>query len=186
MNKEFRKRNRNKFVTEIVDPKAHAKAWSHYLQRPEFRRMSFRENKWFSALMICMNPTEAVRMAYPKCKHENANRVSYYLMRKFNLAIAELLEYMGLGLEEDVKDLIRLRKAKVKKYFANTKGIVVDEREDDDNMCQLEALKLCLRLKGLLADKVEVSGEIKLNLADRARNARERVEKRLALPIGIN
>ena len=66
---------------------------------------------------------------------------------------------MGLDDEQDVNDLLRLRKAKVTKHFTH-EGKVIDEREYEDNQTQLKALEVTLKLKGHLRNRVEHSGKV--------------------------
>ena len=83
----------------------------------------------------------------------------------------DFLARMGLTDEEDVADLIRLRKAqKVQRcdvYLKNVDGKMVINKNSndfidvDDNQTQLKALEMTLKLKSKFPkDKVEVSGNI--------------------------
>lgn len=103
--------------------------------------------------------TEAAMRSFD-CKDRKVARVvGSNLLTKLNIQFVELMEKMGLDDEQDVNDLLRLRKAKVTKHFTH-EGKVIDEREYEDNQTQLKALEVTLKLKGHLRNRVEHSGKV--------------------------
>lgn len=132
--------------------------------------LTYKQRKFRSELFKTFNPTEAAMRAYDCKNRDTARVIASQNLTKLNISFNDLLSKMGLTDEEDVQDLIRLRKATkqiscniyIKKNgkMQEADGKSLDFIEVDDNTIQLKALELTLKLKGHLRDKVEHSGEI--------------------------
>jgi hypothetical protein len=124
---------------------------------------------------LLLTPTECALQIYD-CKDKKvAAVIASQNLTKLNLTHTDIMERMGLSDEEDVADLIRLRKAKKvqscnilvsKDADGNT---VVNENsndfiEVDDNHVQLKALELTCRLKGKLNNDKSVVNNNQVNL----------------------
>ena len=125
----------------------------------------------FSNLLL--TPTECALQTY-NCKDKNvATVIAGQNLRKLCLTHDDLMIRMGMSDEQDVADLIRLRKAKKvqscnilvsKDADGNT---VVNENsndfiEVDDNHTQLKALELTCRLKGRLTQNI--NNQVNINI----------------------
>jgi len=132
--------------------------------------LTYKQRKFRSELIKTMSPTDAAMSAYD-CKSRDVARViACQNLTKLNITFKDLMEKMGLTDEEDIKDLMRLRKATkqiscniyIKKdgEMLGADGKSMDFIEVDDNQTQLKALELTMKLKGHLRDKIEHSGEI--------------------------
>jgi len=94
-----------------------------------------------------LSPTDIAHRTYT-CKNDNVARtIASRNMRALRLTFKDTLERIGLTDERDATDLLRLRGAKITKFFAH-KGTVLDEREVEDNDVQLRALELTRKIKG--------------------------------------
>jgi hypothetical protein len=114
-------------------------------------RLTTRQRKFVRALIRTLEPTEAAMQSY-RCKDRKVARViASQLLTKLNISMADLMDKCGLGLERDIADLIRLRNAKITKFFTY-KGQIVDKREYEDNITQFKALELSMKLKGIFRD----------------------------------
>jgi len=127
--------------------------------------LTYKQRIFRSELFKTFNPTEAAMKAYD-CKNKNvAAVIASQNLKKLNISFADLMERMGLTDEEDIKDLMRMRKATkqiscniyIKKNgeMKGADGNSLDFIEVDDNQIQLKALELTMKLKGHLRDKVE-------------------------------
>lgn len=94
---------------------------------------------------------------------------------KLEFSATELMDKMGLSLEEDIKDLKRLRKAKATKFFSH-EGQVIDQKDCDDNATQTKALEISLKLRGALREHVDHSMNININLAEALKEGHTRLE----------
>ena len=127
---------------------------------PSYGSMSLREKRFFRELIECGNPTEAAARAWPNSKRSSARHYACSTLKKHKIKMTELMDQMGLDLEEDIKDLIRLRKAKETKFFAH-EGKVIEQVDVEDNGTQLKALELTCKIKGHLKERVvEVNNHI--------------------------
>jgi len=127
-------------------------------------KLTTKQKDWLNAIIKYRNPTEAAFQVY-NCKNRDvASVISYQNFRKLQITMEDLMDKMGLDTEEDIKDLIRLRKAKrlqscdvyVQKdengeYKINENSN--DFMEVDDNNAQLKALELTCKLKGRLKER---------------------------------
>ena len=87
------------------------------------------------------------------CKDRKVARViASQNITKLNIDMNALMIRMGLYTEKDIEDLIRLRSAKIVKPFAH-EGVVISEPVYDDNVTQIKALELTLKLKGVLKEQ---------------------------------
>ena len=115
---------------------------------------TLKQRKFIRELIRTMSPTEAAMRSY-NCKDRGVARcVGYELLTILHISMSELMDKMGLDIEQDIKDLKKLRSAKSKKYFAH-EGVVCDEREDEDYQTQIKALEISLKLKGHLKEHKE-------------------------------
>lgn len=138
-------------------------------------KLTVKQRLFLKELVATLSPTEAAMRIY-NCKDRNSAKViASQNLTKFNFTMPELMDKMGLGIEEDISDLKRLRKAKrvigyLHQYKKNKKGeikkvdkispdeVVSNEFiEVDDNQAQLKALELSLKIKGYLKEKTEHS-----------------------------
>ena len=133
---------------------------------PKLKSPSFKQRKFRRELIKTLSPTEAAMRAYNCKSRKVAGVIASQNLAKLNISLADLMSQMGLTDEQDVMDLIRLRKA-VKQISCNifikkdgkmkgADGKTFDFIEVDDNMVQLKALELTCKLKGRLKDKQEV------------------------------
>jgi hypothetical protein len=121
------------------------------------------------------NATEAAMRTFDCKKRSTAKVIGCNLLTKLNFTAVELMEKMGLSLEEDIKDLKRLRKAKATKFFAH-EGQVIDQKDCDDNATQTKALEISLKLRGALREQVDHSMNININLAEALKEGHTRLE----------
>lgn len=133
---------------------------------PKTNGLTLKQRKFRKELLKTLSPTEAAMRAYNCKDRDSASQIAYENLRKLEISMPELMNRMGLTDEEDIKDLIRLRKA-VKQISCNVfikkdgemkgaNGKTLDFIEVDDNLTQLKALELTCKLKGHLRDKYEI------------------------------
>lgn len=127
-------------------------------------RLTVKQRRFIKELTRTLSPTEAAMRVY-KCKNRLSARViASQNLSKLNISMIELMNKMGLTLEEDMLDLKRLRKAQriqacdiyVKKDENGNYKINENSNDFinvDDNHTQLRALELSLKLKRFLNGK---------------------------------
>ncbi len=134
--------------------------------------LTVKQRIFIKELTKTLSPTEAAMRAYD-CKDRLVARViASQNLSKLNISMTELMDKMGLGLEEDIADMKRLRKGQkvvgyLNQYKKDKDGKIEKIEPDeivsnefvyvDDNPVQLKALELSLKLKGYLKDKQEHS-----------------------------
>jgi hypothetical protein len=118
--------------------------------------------------------------AYDCKNRKTAKVVGCQLLTKLNFTAVELMDKMGLSLEEDIKDLKRLRKAKATKFFSH-EGEVTGQKDYDDHLTQTKALEISLKLRGALREQVDHSMNININLAEALKEGRTRLENYASL-----
>ena len=139
---------------------------------PKTDGLTVKQQLFIKELTKTLSPTEAAMRVYDcKDRHSAANIASENLV-KLGFTMTELMESMGLGLEEDISDLKRLRKAQkvvgyLNQYKKDKDGKIEKIEPDevvsnefiyvDDNPVQLKALELSAKIKGNLKDKTEHS-----------------------------
>ena len=134
--------------------------------------LTAKQRVFIKELAKTLSPTEAAMRAY-NCKDRLVARViASENISKLNISMTELMDKMGLGVEEDLTDLKRLKNAKrvigyLHQYKKDENGKVEKAEPDetvsnefleaDDNPVQLKATELSLKLKGHLREKTEHS-----------------------------
>ena len=134
-----------------------------------------KQAKFIRQLIRTGNATKAASIAFD-CKNNHvANVLGSRMLVKIGITMPELMDKMGLSIEEDVKDLKRLRKAKMTKFFAH-EGQVISQKDCDDNATQTKALEISLKLRGALREQVDHSMNININLAEALKEGHTRLE----------
>lgn len=134
---------------------------------PKTKGLTPKQRIFQKELINTLSPTEAAMRAYDCKDRKSASQIAYENLRKLDISMAELMSQMGLTDEEDIKDLIRLRKCKKLHvcdiYVKDDNGKLKINRnsndfiEVDDNPTQLKALELTAKLKGNIEDKTKHS-----------------------------
>mgnify|MGYP001603656824 CR=1 FL=1 len=114
---------------------------------PEIKKITFKQRRWLKRTIEIQDPTKAAKEVYDCHGRTSAGTIARENCEKLGLTISRLAEYMGLDTEQDIKDLIKLRRAKTTKFFAH-EGKIVDQVDVSDNTTRLDALSLTLKLKG--------------------------------------
>ena len=79
---------------------------------PKTEGLTVKQQLFIKELIITLCPTEAAMRVYD-CKDRNsASSIASENLRKLEFTMNDILESMGLTIEEDISDLKRLRKAK--------------------------------------------------------------------------
>lgn len=159
---------------------------------PKTNGLTLKQRKFRKELLKTLSPTEAAMRAYDCKDRLVAAVIANQNLKKLNISMPELMDQMGLTDEEDIKDLMRLRKA-VKQISCNVfikkdgemkgaDGKSLDFIEVDDNLTQLKALELTCKLKGRLRDKYEIEhkGELFKQIIIFGSRAEDKLGKRLA------
>ncbi len=137
---------------------------------PKTKGLTAKQRKFIKELTKTLSPTEAAMRAY-NCKDRlSAKSIAHENLTKLDISMTELMDKMGLNTEQDIADLVELRKAtRVIGYLNQYKRkdednklekveptqVVSNEFLDvPDNHIRLKALELSFKLKGKLSDKV--------------------------------
>ena len=144
---------------------------------PDRKQLTFREHKFFQHVANGAHPTDAATLTFNVKNRRIASIRASQTLSKFSIRLPALMEAMGLTDEQDVKDLMRLRKAKTKKFFAH-EGVVITTKTTEDHGTQTRALELTMKLKGYLDDAPKVNVENNFTVIQHMREAlREREER---------
>lgn len=135
---------------------------------PKTKGLTLKQRRFQKELIKTLSPTEAAMRAY-NCKDRlSARNIASENLAKLGISMADLMDKMGLTNEEDVRDLMRLRKAQkvigyLHQYKKDEDGKIEKIEPDevvsnefvtvDDNQVQLKALELTAKLKGNIKDK---------------------------------
>ena len=138
----------------------------------DLSEMTLKQRHFFKELIATGLPTEAAMRAYDCKDRLSARNIASENLAKLGISMSELMDQMGLGLEEDIELLKKLRAAKkvvgyLHQYKKDDKGkteklspdeVISNEfLEVEDLYVQLKALELSLKIKGQLKDKTEHS-----------------------------
>ncbi len=125
----------------------------------EESNLTLKQRKWLEVYIETGNATEAARQAY-NCKDDNsAGVMGYETLRKLNIPISDLMDRMGLSegrLMKTLDDGINAMKTEVAKY----QGGIEDEKDYIDLPTRKTYLELALKIRGLLLDKLHLSGQV--------------------------
>ena len=126
--------------------------------------LTAKQRLFIKHLIRTFSPTEAAMQSYDCKDRLSARNIASENLSKLGIDMNNLMEKTGLGLEEDVEDLKRLRKCKrpiaCDIFIRDENGELKvnknsnDWVEVDDNPSQLKALEITLKLKGHLKDKL--------------------------------
>jgi phage terminase small subunit len=127
------------------------------VEEPKEIKLNLKQRKFLKYYLETGNVSQSALKAGYAWRGSGFENLSNPIIQE---AYKMLLEKEGLTDNEDIKDLKRLRKAKMTKFFQH-EGRIVETEEVDDNATQLKALEMTKRIKGRLVNKIDHSGEIK-------------------------
>ncbi len=73
-------------------------------------KYTFKQRRFVKELIATLSPTEAAFRAYDCKDRLSARNIASQLLATLGIKMPELMDKMGLGSEEDMADLKRLRK----------------------------------------------------------------------------
>lgn len=136
------------------------------------KSLNIKQKAFLSEYLKCFNATEAYEKVY-KCSRETALTNGPALLG--NARIKELinkwLDEIGFSDERLKIKVLSLMEAKTTKFFQH-EGEITDQAEVEDNTTQAKMTEIALKMKGLLTEKIEHSGEIK-NIHDLSDKTKE-------------
>lgn len=144
---------------------------------PDRKQLTFIEHKFFKHLINGASPTDAAVLAFNTSSRLSASVRASQTFKKFSITLPQLMEHMGLTDEKDVEDLMRLRKAKTKKFFAH-EGKVKSTRTIEDHSTQTRALELTMKIKGYMTDTPTVNVTNDFTVIQHMREALREEEQR--------
>lgn len=115
------------------------------------KKVSLKQRKWLKIYTQTLNATEAAMQAYDVTDRTSAANIGYENVRK--LDFNALMDAVGLTDENLMIDVTKGRVAE--KVIPTAKGLV----KVPDHQSRFKYTELALKLKGRLADKLELTGE---------------------------
>lgn len=118
--------------------------------------LTLKQRKWLKVYIETGNATEAARQAYD-CTDQSATVIGCENLVKLSMPITELMDKMGLTevrLMKVLDDGINAMKTEIAKF----KGGICDEKDYIDLPTRKTYLELALKVRGLLKDRLELSG----------------------------
>jgi len=118
------------------------------------KHLSLKERKILKGFQEGKTKTEIGMENYNLTHRNNAPSLVCNTIRKpiVHLRMKQYFDELGLGESQIAQALTEKTKAKKTTYFSN-RGVVTDERKDDDHQIQLKALELVAGITGLLVHR---------------------------------
>lgn len=118
------------------------------------------------------NATEAAMRAYDVKDRNVAKTIGYQNVTKLHMNIKDIMEAAGLT-DEFIIQKIKDKAGAKKTIISNGKAY-----QDEDHAIQLKAVELASKIRGLLNDKVEVTGKDGGEIVIKVKEDRELIEVR--------